>query len=515
MAREVKILVKNVYAPSESQQFVVDETLLVRALKQRIHAAFPGAPAVAHQKLIFGGQVCQDTDALQHILYRSEERVDNDTAAVVFHLLLPRTPTAVKAEKAEETARPRSTSPRISVDAADDVAAPQAALTGRVNVAQSADRANIDSPRPTPATAAANVPAFGMNAPATSAAAPAQLHAQSSTFPAFGHFQGQAAATERNPQQLHQDLYTQGMLMHQQAMILAQIQYLQHVKAHYESISAQQNGQTPAAQAHQPQMPFHAPFAAPYAHFGMGMHPQMYGMHHAAHPMAPGAPATAGATPVPAAPAAVAAVPTRRNPLIVQIAREILPLFDIRLAMKMAFMLFIIGQDTPNDRVLVLALLSFISYLYVSRSLVSSTLIMQQRLTFISMPSMFSRHICGIFAKIYEVYKRHYTVATPTDTLAGQANGANNANPNDNNGVAAPGAGASGGATRFDFTRVLRISSDRGFVHDVKYFLVGLVLSLVPAWHPQPTDGGNAVPPVAPPMQDLPDAAGEIPIQGI
>uniref|UniRef100_K3WNG0 Ubiquitin-like domain-containing protein n=1 Tax=Globisporangium ultimum (strain ATCC 200006 / CBS 805.95 / DAOM BR144) TaxID=431595 RepID=K3WNG0_GLOUD len=475
MAREVKILVKNVYATSESQQFVVPETMLVRALKQRIHATLPGAPAVAHQKLIFGGQVCQDTDALEHILSRnqvqSEERVDDDTAAVVFHLVLPRTPTAASAKaEAEKAARPRSASPRISVDAANAVAT-QAALTGRVNVAQSADRANIDSPRPAPiATAAASAPAFDLDASLASVAAPAQ----SSAFPVFGQFQGQAAATERNPQQVHQDLYTQGMLMHQQAMILAQIQYLQHVKAHYESISAQ-SGQTRAAQA-QSQMPFHAPFAAPYAHFGMGMHPQMYGMHHAAgvaHPMAP-----APATVAPAAPAATA----RRNPLIVQIAREILPLFDMRLAMKMAFMLFIIGQDTPNDRVLVLALLSFISYL----------------------------HICGIFAKIYEVYKRQYAVATPVDAPAGQANGADDANPHDNNGVAAPGA-PGGAVTRFDFTRVLRISSDRGLVHDVKYFLVGLVLSLVPAWHPQPTDGGNAMPP----MQDLPDAAGEIPVQGI
>jgi hypothetical protein len=96
------------------------------------------------------------------------------------------------------------------------------------------------------------------------------------------------------------------------------------------------------------------------------------------------------------------------------------------------------------------------------------------------------------------------------DAPAGQANGADDANPHDNNGVAAPGA-PGGAVTRFDVTRALRMSSDRGLVHDVKYFLVGLVLSLVPAWHPQPTDGGNAMPP----MQDLPDAAGEIPVQGI
>ncbi|CAI5729594.1 unnamed protein product [Peronospora destructor] len=55
--------------------------------------------------------------------------------------------------------------------------------------------------------------------------------------------------------------------------------------------------------------------------------------------------------------------------------------------------------------------------------------------------------------------------------------------------------------------RVLRISADRGFVQDVKCFVVGLLLSLVPAWHPQPIQGavpmrGNAMPDNMP-MQEI------------
>lgn len=58
--------------------------------------------------------------------------------------------------------------------------------------------------------------------------------------------------------------------------------------------------------------------------------------------------------------------------------------------------------------------------------------------------------------------------------------------------------------------RLLRISSDRGMAQDVKYFVVGLLLSLVPAWQPQPLHG--AAP--APRENVMPDAA-DIPLQGI
>jgi hypothetical protein len=182
---------------------------------------------------------------------------------------------------------------------------------------------------------------------------------------------------------------------------------------------------------------------------------------------APHAPAAGPAAPAAAA-AATPAVQDR--PMLVQRAREVFPLLDFRMALKMAFMLFIIGQDTPMDRILMLGLLSFISYL----------------------------HITGIFAKIYEVYHRRRG-----------ANGDAAANaPADAN---APGAAAAAGAAIAErygmLTRVLRISADRGFIQDVKYFVVGLLLSLVPAWHPQPIQG------VAP-LHDnaMPD---DVPLQGI
>jgi hypothetical protein len=112
-------------------------------------------------------------------------------------------------------------------------------------------------------------------------------------------------------------------------------------------------------------------------------------------------------------------------------------------------------------------------------------------------------HITGIFAKIYEVYQRHRNPQAAE-------NGAGDQQP-DAQAPPAQGAGAVGGAVSLA-TRLLRISSDRGMLHDVKYFVSGLLLSLVPAWHPQPLAGGAA--PVPPPENAIPEGA-EIPLQGI
>ncbi|GMF20558.1 unnamed protein product [Phytophthora fragariaefolia] len=245
--------------------------------------------------------------------------------------------------------------------------------------------------------------------------------------------------------------------MQQQAVVLQQIQYLQFMLM-------QQRQQAPPATQ---QNAFAAHYAAaPYGHFyGMAPPPQMFPAPNVAAPHVVPAAAHEQA---PAAAGAVAAAQDR--PMLVEMVREVFPLLDVRMALKMAFMLFIIGQDTPLDRILMLGLLSFISYL----------------------------HITGIFAKIYEVYNRHRRAN-------GEAEVNVPADPNE------PGAAAAAGAAisnRYGMlARVLRISADRGFVHDVKYFVVGLLLSLVPAWHPQPIQG-------AAPMHEnaMPD---DVPLQGI
>lgn len=86
---------------------------------------------------------------------------------------------------------------------------------------------------------------------------------------------------------------------------------------------------------------------------------------------------------------------------------------------------------------------------------------------------------------------------------------ANNDNPQQANGQANPNrmnVALGDAASRFNqLARIVRISNDRGFVQDLKSFFVGLLLSLVPAWQPQPLDA-NVAPAVNP---------GDVPIQGI
>ncbi|TDH69918.1 hypothetical protein CCR75_005655 [Bremia lactucae] len=257
-----------------------------------------------------------------------------------------------------------------------------------------------------------------------------------------------------NPQtQQHQNYFRQSVLMQQQAMVLHQIQYLQMMLMQQQQAAPMPNAQ---------QNLFGAQHAALYGNFYGMMHQQM--LH--ARP----AVATHATAQVPAAPASAlnqasameAPVEAPACSMLTEIVREVFRLLDFRVAFKMALMLLIIGQDTPIDRIAMLVLLSIISYL----------------------------HITGIFAKIYEVYNRR--------------RGANDS-ANLNGAVAAAGAAI---VTQYgDLTRILQISADGGLACDIKYFLAGFFLSLVPAWRPQPIHGAvpvvdNAIP-------------NDVPLQGI
>ncbi|GMF24018.1 unnamed protein product [Phytophthora lilii] len=420
---DVNLVVRSVYAPAQSLALRAPPHTRVGELKRRLALEFPARPPVAAQKLIFGGKICGDDEPLARVLaqVQSSHRKDGDSGdePVVFHLLVS------------------GAGPKSRADVAPPVAEAQ------------------DSPRPgsSPAAQPQSFRAQSAETQTTPQTQPQQ------TQPQF--LFGQTPAMT----QQQQNLYRQSILMQQQAMVLQQIQYLQYMLM-------QQRQQTPVAQ--QQQNPFGGHFAAPYGHFYAMMPPQMFppqarpnaapqAAAHAQAAMPAAAPAQA-----PAAPQAAAEMQDR--PMIVEMAREVFPLLDFRMALKMAFMLFIIGQDTPMDRILMLGLLSFISYL----------------------------HITGIFAKIYEVYNRRRNANDP-------------AVPNEPADPNAPGAAAAAGAAianRYGMlTRVLRISADRGFVQDVKYFVVGLLLSLVPAWHPQPIQGGAPMPENA-----MPD---DVPLQGI
>lgn len=324
----VKIVVKNVYKAAQAHEFLVPRGASVRELKALVAREFPENPAPADQKLIFGGKICNDGDVLDDMLAQQGQGgdgdEDEDVVSVVFHLLVTSKAAAVAdAPKANTSAASPAVATRTDEDAA------------------------VDSPRPSTATAAQTPPPFTTPnlfapppAPATSSAVPSALPAAS-----------------------QHELYRQMALMQQQAMILTQIQYLQQLQQHQENASAAPIAHGVAGHA------FAAPLVPPFMPFGN------YFGGHMAHfpPHFPFAGAAAGAH-APAAPAAAAPVaPRGPPPMVVVMLREVLPLFEIRLALKMAFMLFLIGQDTPTDRVLMLGLLSFISYLYVLTTLVFAT----------------------------------------------------------------------------------------------------------------------------------------------
>ncbi|KAH7489101.1 hypothetical protein PRIC1_010621 [Phytophthora ramorum] len=412
----VNLVVRSVYTPGQSLALAVDATTRVAELKRRLSLDFPLTPAVSSQKLIFGGKICGDDEPLDQILaqVQSSHRKDGDSGdePVVLHLLV----TSPGGRRSVELKTPEET-PSKPVEAQD-------------------------SPRP---SRSENAEPHGFSVqPAT---------------PQSPFLFGQTPAMT----QQQQNLYRQSVLMQQQAVVLQQIQYLQYM--------LMQQRQNATSEPQQQQNPFGAHFAAPYGNFYGMMPPQMF-QAHARPNVAPQATAQApDATPAPAQAAAQEPIPEPQNrPMLVEMAREVFPLLDFRMALKMGFMLFIIGQDTPMDRILMLGLLSLISYL----------------------------HITGIFAKIYAVYNRRRSAN-------GEAAANAQADPN------APGAAAAAGAAIAErygmLTRVLRISADRGLVQDVKYFVVGLLLSLVPAWHPQPIQG------VAPMHENaMPD---DVPLQGI
>jgi hypothetical protein len=105
---------------------------------------------------------------------------------------------------------------------------------------------------------------------------------------------------------------------------------------------------------------------------------------------------------------------------------------------------------------------------------------------------------------VFEILKRSRGVQGANGDANGEP-GANNANAD---GVHNNAPGRLGSITQY-----LRISADRGFLHDVRYFITGLLLSLVPAWHPQPLNIDPAAP--AHPEPAMADAGAELPLQGI
>ncbi|DAZ92472.1 TPA: hypothetical protein N0F65_012702 [Lagenidium giganteum] len=493
--QRVTIVVKNVYAPTETQQFDVQRSLTVRALKQLVHEQFPTQPAVNDQKLIFGGKICEDDHVLEKILTqvsatawalcagrtqgltgRCEEQNQVQqqedgaaTASVVFHLLV--TSTLPKGTPMTPVAKPHTApnTPR------HEHLRPERAMSNDLPRRVMAASAGRSSSAPLPME---DAPA---SAPAAGAAAQPNAHVNPGTaFPYGGLFGGfpmfaqppapsampNTGASNNAQQHAAQTYFAQQMLLQQQAAILMQIQQLQQLKMYHEALgrSAATHTSTAgvtqhAASAH------HTPPAAPAPAAPAAHAPQLF-----VRAAFFNRPVVVAAGVAPQAAAAQPAQAERPPGMLRELLRETAPLLDLRLAFKMAFMLFIFGQDTPMDRLVVLGLMAVVAYL----------------------------HITGILGKIYEVVKR---------------SSQDNANEN---APAAPADGTPPAPPQVrGYRRWLRVSSDRGIVQDVKSFFSAFVLSLVPAWHPEPLSDVPGFVRPEPVPAEADNAAAGFPLQGI
>ncbi|KAL7682211.1 putative Ubiquitin domain-containing protein [Plasmopara halstedii] len=401
--------------PSQSLVLSLDSKTLVSDLKRQLSVDFPSSPAISAQKLIFGGKICGDDESLEQILAQMQssqlKEEGNVDEHIVFHLLV--TSTGIQTSVEPKTPLQTRNSSKM-VETPPDIESRPCIVSSEPNLLNIQSENSISTP---------------------------SSHLRSGQM------------------QSHHDLYRQSVLMQQQAMVLHQIQYLQMMLMQQQVASTSTDHQF----SHNSQFA-----AASYGNFYQRM--QSNTSH--ARPNIPQTvahEAVAAPAPIPAQNQAFTSPPRTRS-LLVEMVSEVFRLLDLRLAFKMAFMLLIVGKDTPMDRVIMLILLSFISYL----------------------------HITGIFAKLYEIYNRRRS-----------HNSVNESDVPLN--VNLPGAATGAGVAitnRFETVmRVLSISADRGFRQDVKSFVVGLLLSLVPAWRPQPIFG-------APPVVEnaMPDGA---PLQGI
>nr|CCA19698.1 conserved hypothetical protein [Albugo laibachii Nc14] len=407
---KVNVLVKNVYAPSQSHTFEVTLKLSILKLKYEIQAAFPSKPAVEDQKLIFGGKICSNDTLLETILKQlnfgegaNESTEQGEEPVVVFHLMCPND------LKASEAARS---------SAADE----EAKIESKMDVAQ------VNQP----------------GAPVSEANSSAQNVATDNA----------ASPNPLDLSRLQAQFFQRAMLVQQQSMLLMQIQYLEQMVAYYQAFPATANGfgaenvptvsRTAATTYSSQRTQTAAQIPRPPPGVVPPQFQHVFG-HRNQFPYA---------NPIQA---------QRNEPTFFrELTREVYGSLDLRLALKMGFMIFIIGQDTPYERVLILGLCAFALYL----------------------------HITGILTKSYRVYQRHFSPRHSDHA----------ANTNGTEPAVAP---ASNEPNRNVFTALhsyVRISQHRGFFTDVWSFLLGFVCSVVPAWNLNPNEAPEVVRPRAAPI---------------
>ncbi|CAK4070622.1 unnamed protein product [Aphanomyces euteiches] len=189
----VRIAVKSVYDRNLTMEF---DTLFgystILQLKQLVQERLPSSALPKHQRLIFGGKICDDQQTLAQVLKRMEP---NET--YTFHLLVSERNKTL-ATSAPSPQATTTTPPTIS-------AAPQA--TAPSNTTSTIPSTTSPSPPPQP-----------------------------SSFPqANSPSPPEASSTSTAPFPPAQAMHLQHYLAQQELMILMQIQYLEHIRQYQQA----------------------------------------------------------------------------------------------------------------------------------------------------------------------------------------------------------------------------------------------------------------------------------------
>ncbi|KDO25931.1 hypothetical protein SPRG_08586 [Saprolegnia parasitica CBS 223.65] len=396
----VKIAVKNVYERNLTVALEMECSSSILALKEALQERMDAEPK--HQRLIFGGKICENVQTLAQVLKRMEPN-----EVYTFHLLVsnPDKPAPMRSPPTSAAA-PVASSPAAVPAAPMPVAPP-------TMVAPTASTATSPFTFPLPHMPPGAVPHVG--------AAPSMPLPSMFPFP-------QASTETPSPSPCFpampglQTLQLQHYLAQQETLLLMQIQFLRHLQECQ----------------------------------------QIYGAHQPSTSTSPLTNISSFTTRTftvyrDDVPAAEAPMPRRRFAAI----RAVLVLLDLKLAVKMAVMMYIIGQDLPLPRLYLLIGISSVIYLYLT----------------------------GILNKIYDMIQgNHPEAPTPIPNAA-----------NDNNDFEVPPMENLAPTTPF-----LTIPAEGGWWKDLQIFLMGLLVSLLPSWRPlaTPTPNDPPVPVVEPVGQE-------------
>lgn len=324
----MRVLVRNVYVPSECEEIEVDVNARIDTLKQAIAEKFPSKPSIASQKLVFGGQIRKDDEIIGEIFAKNQV---TENEINTFHLLIPST----KKTHEESPSRKEHNVESGTSTRRNEIAA------SRAPVATEPPASNVSSE--TEGTTSRNTRT--------------QEHSETNpTHSSYDLIQYQIQVLK-----IQLDYYERLMQLHMNNPQFQQI---------YESMQEQSN--TPMSQqngARETGLPHHIGGVHLDARNGT---PPVFGRVHRA-PVAPFGGPNAGEIPIPRADGPNAVNGQGQRVRIYVWNRMQLPGFwnvlnaiNFKLVFKLCIMMLLFGQDISAENLVVLAIFNLFVYLYLT-----------------------------------------------------------------------------------------------------------------------------------------------------